>query len=236
MSQALLHRTLSAAIVERLRLAILDGTYPAGTQLRQDALADAYQVSRIPVREALFQLEAEGLVRIEPHKGAVVSNFSREEIDDVFDLRTLLEPRLLTACAPHMTMADYDAAAALDAEFAGAVRAGEVARWGELNTRFHLSLYRHAPQPRTLAVVEGLLQVSDRFTRAADDPPQGDEACGDGTPRTARAVPRGQVAAGLQIPRRAHRGSAARPAPAARCSRRLARCRRAENPQARSPA
>ena len=165
MSQLLVHRTLSAAIVERLRLAILDGTYPAGTQLRQDALADAYQVSRIPVREALFQLEAEGLVRIEPHKGAVVSGFSREEIDDVFDLRTLLEPRLLTACAAHMTVADYDAAAALDAEFAGAVRAGEVARWGELNARFHLSLYRRAPQPRTLAVVEGLLQVSDRFTR-----------------------------------------------------------------------
>ena len=58
------HRTLSAAIVDQLRQAILDGTYPAGSQLRQDALGDAYGVSRIPVREALFQLEAEGLVRI----------------------------------------------------------------------------------------------------------------------------------------------------------------------------
>jgi len=165
MPQPLPHRTLSAAIVEQLRQAILDGTYPAGRQLRQDALADAYKVSRIPVREALFQLEAEGLVRIEPHKGAVVSAFSREEIDDVFDLRVLLEPRLLAPSVRRMGEADLDAAAALDAAFAQAVHAGDVARWGELNARFHLSLYRHAPQPRTLAIVTSLLQTSDRFTR-----------------------------------------------------------------------
>ncbi len=57
------------------------------SQLRQDALADTYGVSRIPVREALFQLEAEGLVRIVPHKGAIVSELSLDEINDVFDLR-----------------------------------------------------------------------------------------------------------------------------------------------------
>ena len=165
MNEPLVHRTLSAAIVEKLRLAILDGSYPAGAQLRQDALAEAYRVSRIPVREALFQLEAEGLVRIEPHKGAVVSAFSREEIDDVFDLRVLLEPRLLAASVPRMDRADLEAAAALDAAFAHAVQAGEVARWGELNARFHLSLYRHAPRPRSLAIVTALLQTSDRFTR-----------------------------------------------------------------------
>ena len=55
------HRTLSAAIVDQLRQSILDGTYKAGAQLRQDALGEAYGVSRIPVREALFQLEAGGV-------------------------------------------------------------------------------------------------------------------------------------------------------------------------------
>jgi DNA-binding GntR family transcriptional regulator len=83
------HRTLSAAIVEQLRRDILDGTYAAGDQLRQDALAASFEVSRIPVREALFQLEAEGLVLIEPHKGAIVSAFSLEEIDR----KTLPKPR-----------------------------------------------------------------------------------------------------------------------------------------------
>lgn len=159
------HRTLSAAIVEQLRHAILDGTYAAGAQLRQDALATSFQVSRIPIREALIQLEAEGLVRIEPHKGAIVSAFSLEEIDDVFDLRALLEPRMLAQSAPLLTPADCAEISALDAAFARAIAEHDVAQWGQLNARFHLALYRHARQPRTLAIVTALLQTSDRFTR-----------------------------------------------------------------------
>ncbi|HET9823223.1 MAG TPA: GntR family transcriptional regulator [Burkholderiaceae bacterium] len=159
------HRTLSAAIVEELRRAILDGTYPAGEQLRQDALAASFQVSRIPIREALIQLEAEGLVRIEPHKGAIVSAFSLEEIDDVFDLRVLLEPRMLAQSAPLLGPEDFAEISALDAAFADAIAAQDVAQWGHLNARYHLALYRHARQPRTLAIVTTLLQTSDRFTR-----------------------------------------------------------------------
>jgi len=159
------HRTLSAAIVEQLRSDILDGTYEAGEQLRQDALAASFQVSRIPVREALFQLEAEGLVLIEPHKGAIVSAFSLEEINDVFDLRVLLEPRMLAQSAPLLTAQDFAEVSTLDAEFKGAIAAQDVAQWGQLNARYHLALYRHARQPRTLAIVTSLLQTSDRFTR-----------------------------------------------------------------------
>ena len=159
------HRTLSAAIVEQLRRDILDGTYTAGEQLRQDALAASFQVSRIPVREALFQLEAEGLVLIEPHKGAIVSAFSLEEIDDVFDLRVLLEPRLLAQSAPLLTPQDFAEISTLDAEFKEAITALDVAQWGQLNARYHLALYRHARQPRTLSIVTALLQTSDRFTR-----------------------------------------------------------------------
>ena len=165
MKSRLGHRTLSAAIVEELRRALLDGTYAAGEQLRQDALAASFQVSRIPIREALIQLEAEGLVRIEPHKGAIVSAFSLEEIDDVFDLRVLLEPRMLAQSTPRLTPDDFAEIAALDAAFADAIAAQDVAQWGHLNARFHLALYRHARQPRTLAIVTSLLQTSDRFTR-----------------------------------------------------------------------
>ncbi|MBL8325885.1 MAG: GntR family transcriptional regulator [Rubrivivax sp.] len=159
------HRTLSSAIVERLRQGILAGRYPAGTQLRQDALAAEFAVSRIPVREALFQLVAEGLVRIEPHKGAVVAGFELAEIDDVFDLRVLLEPRLLARSAPRLQAADYEDIEALDAAFEEAVGRRDVARWGELNEQLHLSLYRHAALPRTMAIVGALLQSSDRYTR-----------------------------------------------------------------------
>jgi len=115
------HRNLSAAIVEQLRSDVLARTYAAGEQLRRDALAASFQVSRIPVRKALFQLEAEGLVLIEPHKGAIVSAFSLEEIDDVFDLRVLLEPRMLAQSAPLLTPQDFAEASTLDAEFKGAI-------------------------------------------------------------------------------------------------------------------
>jgi DNA-binding GntR family transcriptional regulator len=159
------HRTLSAAIVEQLRRDILDGTYAAGHQLRQDALAAHYQVSRIPVREALFQLEAEGLVLIQPHKGALVSSFSREEIDDVFDLRVMLEPRLLARSVPRLGADDFAAIAALEAAFEKAVEEQDLSQWGSLNARFHLALYRQAQLPRTLSVVTALLHSSERFTR-----------------------------------------------------------------------
>jgi DNA-binding GntR family transcriptional regulator len=159
------HRTLSAAIADKLRQAILDGTHPAGSQLRQDALAESHAVSRIPVREALFQLEAEGLVRIMPHKGAIVSELSLDEINDVFDLRMLLEPRLLAASIPHVSDADFETFTAIETDFERAIVAGDVSRWGVLNADLHMALYAQALQPRTLSIVAGLLQTSDRYTR-----------------------------------------------------------------------
>jgi DNA-binding GntR family transcriptional regulator len=165
MSTRLPHRTLASAIVEQLRNDILAGAYAAGTQLRQDALAEVFGVSRIPVREALFQLEAEGLVHIEPHKGAVVAAFSLDEIDDVFDLRAMLEPRLLRDSVPRLTPGDFEALTALDIAFGRAVATQEIGQWGELNARLHLGLYQHAQRPKTLAVVTSLLQTSDRYTR-----------------------------------------------------------------------
>src|SRR5258705_13077955 len=95
MKGPLKHRTLSAAIVDQLRQSILDGTYPAGSQLRQDALGDAYGVSRIPLRGALVQLGAEGLGRIVPEKGARPSGLALGENNDESCLPGLSGPRLL---------------------------------------------------------------------------------------------------------------------------------------------
>ena len=161
------HRTLSAQIVDQLRQSILDGTYKAGAQLRQDALGETYGVSRIPVREALFQLEAEGLVRIVPQKGAIVAQLSLDEIEinDVFDLRCMLEPRMLAQSAPRFEAEDFARLDDIHARFAHAIAARDVSRWGQLNADFHMALYVRAEQPRTQAIVASLLQTSDRYTR-----------------------------------------------------------------------
>ena len=159
------HRTLSGALLEEIRQDILSGRYKAGTQLRQDALADAYGVSRLPIREALFKLEAAGLVKIMPQRGAVVSDLSREEIEDVFQLRVLLEPRLLLASAPHLTEEDYERVEAKHADYIQAISANAVNEYGRLNADLHLALYRRANLPRTQQIVTSLLETSDRYTR-----------------------------------------------------------------------
>ncbi|NIX78398.1 GntR family transcriptional regulator [Microvirga terricola] len=163
--KTLRHRTISGAVAEALRQRILNGEFAAGFQLRQDALADEFGVSRIPVREALMQLEAEGLVKIHPHRGAIVSELSLGEIDELFELRTLLEPRLLKASAPRLTESDYVRLNGILEEYGSELRAKHVGRWGELNTELHMLLYRHAERPKSIAIVANLLQECDRHTR-----------------------------------------------------------------------
>jgi DNA-binding GntR family transcriptional regulator len=159
------HRTMSAAAAEQLRRRILNGSYPAGHALRQDALAEEFGVSRIPVREALMQLEAEGLVKIVPHRGAIVAALSPDEVIELFELRALLEPELLKLSGPKLGRDDYARLEAILAEYSAELRARHVSRWGELNTTFHMLLYRHAGRPRSLALVSNLLRECDRHAR-----------------------------------------------------------------------
>lgn len=159
------NRTLSSVIAERLRQEILEGTRASGAQLRQDALATAFGVSRIPLREALFQLEAEGLVQIVPHKGAIVTTLSPFEINDVFDLRALLEPRLFKHSIPHLTEEDFDALAAIQSKFSAAIGSKDMRVWGALNAQLHMTLYSRSQLSQTASIVAALLQKSDRYTR-----------------------------------------------------------------------
>ena len=159
------HKTVSAAVTESLRQRILNGEFAPGIQLRQDALAEEFGISRIPVREALLQLEAHGLVKIVPHRGAVVTGLSVEEVEDIFRLRGQLEPPLLALSARRFAEEDYRRLRSLTDEYGAALAAGQVDRWGELNRCFHLDLLRHADRPRSLSIVSALLQDCDRPTR-----------------------------------------------------------------------
>ena len=158
-------QTIASLAVEALRERILRGDYPDGEPLRQDALADELGVSRIPVREALRQLEAEGLVTFSPHRGAVVSSLSLDEIDELFELRADIECDLLRRAIPRTSAEQLERADDVLDEFEDALRAGEATRWGPLNWHFHAALYAPAARNFTMGVLQKLHQHSDRYFR-----------------------------------------------------------------------
>lgn len=172
-------RTATEFIEAALRDAILAGAVPGGTPLRQEDLATVFGVSRMPVREALRQLEARALVEFHPHRGAVVAEISPTDAADISAIRAALEPAALRASVPHLTAADLDLAADLLAELDAESDPG---RMGELNRRFHMTLYARCGLPRLLALVEQHLAAGDRYLRfqfealAYHDPSQREHA------------------------------------------------------------
>lgn len=157
--------TIAEAAADELRRRILAGELPEGTPLKQDALAQEFGVSRIPIREALVQLDGEGLVRIVPHKGAIVSELSTAEITELFELRSLLEPLLLKKSVPKLTTSDFEKLDQILAEYSDELHAKHPGRYGELNTQLHDVLLSRAEQPKTRAIVNSLLVQTDRYTR-----------------------------------------------------------------------
>ena len=164
-SRASTRMTVADSATGTLRDMILSGTLADGSPLRQDALADQLGMSRIPIREALSRLEAEGLVASYPHRGFVVTALSRDEILELFELRRMLEPQLLAEAAPRMTDKDFAEAEAILAEYDADLNEANVHRWGELNTRYHMALYSPSGRTKTLEIVRGLLVNTDRYTR-----------------------------------------------------------------------
>lgn len=159
--RSLLPDSLAALLRDR----ILSGALPGGTALRQEALAAEFGVSRIPLREAFRRLEAEGLVSMQPHRGAVVADLPLDDAEELFSLRALLEAELALRAVPRMTgdhLADIEAKVLA---FEQAVEGGDAATWGEANRELHLALYRAADRPRTIEIVNRLHQQCDRLLR-----------------------------------------------------------------------
>lgn len=157
--------TVVAATQDALREKILGGEVREGERLLQDALAEEYGVSRIPVREALRQLEAEGLVTFYPHRGAVVSSFSLEEISELFELRALLEPDVLRRAVPRLRPEDFRRAQQILDEYDVALRRREPAKYGPLNREFHFTLYAPARRLQSMEVLDNLYQRLDLYVR-----------------------------------------------------------------------
>ncbi|TVT78990.1 GntR family transcriptional regulator [Pseudomonas sp. H3(2019)] len=151
-----------SVIEETLRSAILDGRLPCGTALRQQDLADLFGVSRMPVREALRQLEAQSLLHVVAHKGAVVAPLVEGDAAETYALRILLESEALRLSIPLLDDEDFAEAERYIDDLETQTDYAEI---GRLNRLFHMTLYRKAPNRRLLCLVEGGLWEEERFLR-----------------------------------------------------------------------
>jgi DNA-binding GntR family transcriptional regulator len=155
-------RTAQASIVSALREAIFSGEYQSGHALRQETLARKLGVSRIPIREALQQLEMEGLVSIDPNRGAFVTPVDAHEVEEITELRLLLEPHLLALAIPRMSNASLGLAEDLLLAGDREVDQGLLAI---LNWQFHRALYESADRPSTIALLESIHLKTERYMR-----------------------------------------------------------------------
>ncbi len=163
---SIVYKTRTQLVVETLREKILSGEIKAGQPLRQAALAEELNVSRIPVREALLQLEAEGLVSFEPHKGATATELNADQVDELFELRAMLEADLLAASIPNLSQETLDEATELLGRLDKALGKENAANtWSELNSDYHNFLYSGAQRPQTQDLVNTLNKNADRYIR-----------------------------------------------------------------------
>ncbi|WP_295691253.1 GntR family transcriptional regulator [uncultured Maricaulis sp.] len=152
-------------LAARIRARILGNEFKPGEALRQEALADVYKVSRMPIREALRRLEVEGLVVFHPNRGVTVSEVSAAEMSELFDIRQQLEPGLFAQAIERAGASDIAAVEAIRARETAALAEGDTARLGALNREFHAALHAPADRPRTQAIVLSLNQHIDRYVR-----------------------------------------------------------------------
>ncbi|WP_336331457.1 GntR family transcriptional regulator [Pseudomonas putida] len=160
------YKTRAQLVAEDIRRRIIEGEFGGGFQLRQDALAGDYGVSRIPVREALLTLEAEGLVEFHPHRGAFTTELSSTKIRELFELRALLEVRALAHSIPNLSASALEKAEHLLNQYNAALSAdSEIDNWSDFNFGFHEVLYSACGMPETLAMIAHLNVKSDRYIR-----------------------------------------------------------------------
>lgn len=152
----------SEVIVKHLRDAIISGRLKEGEPVRQDDIARMFNISKIPVREALKRLEAEGLVQFQRYKGAVVTKISEPELAQMFEVRVLLEVQAIRLALPHMNEETFARAEQICNEF---LNESDPGRWAQLNWEFHACLYKPARRPFLIGLIRSIHDKVERYLR-----------------------------------------------------------------------
>ena len=141
---------------------ILSGVHPVGGRLREEELATSIGISRTPVREALRRLHAEGLVEVLPNRGAVVVDLNDDDLDDIFELRVLLEGYGARRAATRATQAQVSMLGGLCDEMEDRLKRSNGRRFDEisqLNLDFHRALHEAGGNPRLVPLLSNLMVI-----------------------------------------------------------------------------
>lgn len=154
------HKQLRRVVAEQLRLAILEGRYRPGEWLRQERLAQELGVSQMPVREALKELTAEGLVEHVPYRGARVVAFSAEDLIDLYTHRAFLESRAACSAAQHISAEELAGLRDLLERMTQRMGPDQLSEYRDLNRRFHQAIFAAS---RRSYLTRTLIQLWDAF-------------------------------------------------------------------------
>lgn len=155
-------RLLSARIADEIRSAVLSGEMRPGARIRQDYLARKFGASRIPVREALRQLQNEGLVVLVPNSGAWIADVNSEESIEVYKIREVVEPLAIFESVPNLTNSDV---ARLDDTVRELESVTTVEAYIQLDREFHLRTYSKAKMPLLQSMIERFWNTTQHFRR-----------------------------------------------------------------------
>jgi DNA-binding GntR family transcriptional regulator len=153
----------SQRVADYLRDAILGGEIGPGQRVRQEEVAERFGASRLPVREALRMLEAEGLIEHETNKGARVPRLDMHEVDVIYQMRERLEPLALSESIPHLTADDVHRLDHIQSQIETNT---DVARFLVLDREFHLLTYSGCQIDQLTAVVTRLWNSTQHYRRA----------------------------------------------------------------------
>ncbi|MFJ9813429.1 GntR family transcriptional regulator [Streptomyces sp. NPDC101158] len=155
--------TAQQFVLEELRRAITTGELRPGGPIRQDTLAARLDVSRVPLREALKTLEAEGLVVHHVHRGYFVAELSLDDLEEIYRIRRLLETEAVRAALGRMPDGLIGSLEQIQEEVERASLAGDVTAMAEANRRFHFTLIEASGMPRLVRLIATLWDATDAY-------------------------------------------------------------------------
>lgn len=150
-------------VFEYLRQEIIKGTIPAGDRLVESRMAQTLGVSRTPVREAIHKLEREGFVSKQPKGGFVVLGLDREDIEETFGIRSVLEGYAARLATIKHKPIELDALEEKIDEYQRLLHQGDLEALPEVNTQFHDLLYALSRSPKLVKMINGLRDQIFRF-------------------------------------------------------------------------